>query len=221
MLLEGVRAKVHALLRPAALQHMARLAFAAAVGLVLSLLLTLYLMISGPSLAKGALGLLPKGWREAVQPALKPVVRIIQHYFIGVLCVVVFTTVAAWIGYGLVFRVQGAPLLALAVGLLETVPVIGPILAGCIVALAASQLKSLVAVIGMVVYALALRLIIDDIIAPLVLGRSVAVHPVVVMLAYVVGATLFGVTGLLLAVPAAACIALGARLRNGGRGWVG
>ena len=52
----------------------------------------------------------------------------------------------------------------------------------------------------------ALRLGVDDILAPVVLGRSVSAHPAVVRLAYVLGAVLYGVVGLLLAAPAAACL---------------
>jgi predicted PurR-regulated permease PerM len=43
-------------------------------------------------------------------------------------------------------------------------------------------------------------------VGPLVLGHAARLHPVVVIAGFIYGAMLFGVVGLLLAVPAAMCI---------------
>jgi len=51
-----------------------------------------------------------------------------------------------------------------------------------------------------------LRLSIDNLVGPLVLGQAARLHPVVIIGAFVFGAMLFGVLGLLLAVPAAMCV---------------
>jgi predicted PurR-regulated permease PerM len=66
----------------------------------------------------------------------------------------------------------------------------------------------------MVGYAAILRLLIDDVVAPIVLGRTTLVHPFIVMIAYVVGASLFGVIGLLFAVPATALFRTWLRRRS-------
>jgi predicted PurR-regulated permease PerM len=87
---------------------------------------------------------------------------------------------------------------------LETVPAIGPIIAAALVAVSALQLHSPAALGFMVAYAVVLRFAVDDLVVPIVLGRSISAHPVVIMLAYVLGAALFGVVGLLLAAPAVA-----------------
>jgi predicted PurR-regulated permease PerM len=136
---------------------------------------------------------------------LPPMAAVLRRFYVGVLIIVAFTAVAAWIGYGVCLHVPDAGLLALVLGVLETVPAIGPMFSAVIVGVAALQLHSPAVMAVMVGYAIGLRLVIDDIVAPSVLGRFVTVHPVVVMLAYALGAVLFGVTGLLLAVPAAAC----------------
>ncbi|HEV2549021.1 MAG TPA: AI-2E family transporter [Stellaceae bacterium] len=51
-----------------------------------------------------------------------------------------------------------------------------------------------------------LRVSIDQLVGPLVLGRMARLHPVVIIFAFLSGAVLFGVIGLLLAVPVAASI---------------
>ena len=43
-------------------------------------------------------------------------------------------------------------------------------------------------------------------VGPIVLGEAARIHPVVVIMSFVCGAILFGVVGLLIAVPAAVCI---------------
>jgi hypothetical protein len=51
---------------------------------------------------------------------------LLTRYFIGIIVVVVYSSTAAYIGLGLVLRLQQAPTLALTTGLLETIPMIGP-----------------------------------------------------------------------------------------------
>lgn len=201
-----LQGEAHRLFTANALLQAGRPAFGAGIGLVLLVFLVFYMMVSGPTLARGALWLVPPGRRGGVEAVLPAMTRVVRRYFIGIVVVVAFTALAAWIGYGLVLHVRHAFVLSLALGVFETVPAVGPILSAALVAAAALQLHSLAATSVMIAYALALRLTIDDVIAPIVLGRSVTAHPVVVMLAYLVGAVLFGVSGLLLAVPAAACL---------------
>jgi predicted PurR-regulated permease PerM len=62
------------------------------------------------------------------------------------------------------------------------------------------------AVAGLAGFAIALRLSIDQIVGPLVLGRAAQLHPVVIIFSFLSGAVLFGIIGLLLAVPVAASI---------------
>jgi len=47
---------------------------------------------------------------------------------------------------------------------------------------------------------------IDNLIGPVVLGEAALIHPVVVIISFVCGAILFGVVGLLIAVPVVVCI---------------
>ena len=57
-----------------------------------------------------------------------------------------------------------------------------------------------------VVFLFVLRQVEDIVIAPIVVGRSVNLHPLVTLFAVVVGTTAFGVLGTFLAVPVAAAV---------------
>lgn len=190
------------------------IAMAAAIGIgtilgaVLTLVLIAYFLISGPLLAEGAIRLLPPERRGAVRRMLPRVVPVLRRYLVGVAGVVAFTAVMAWIGFGLIFGLPHAVLLSLTVGVLEIIPALGPFLSFVLVGLTAIQQHGLWAAIGLGLYAVALRLVIDNLVGPIMLGSAVRLHPVVVIFAFVTGASLFGVMGLLLAVPVAACTKL-------------
>jgi predicted PurR-regulated permease PerM len=116
------------------------------------------------------------------------------------------TPLVGWIGFGPVFHLPHAVLLAITVGPLELVPVIGPFASATIVGLVAVQQNGTWAAVCLFAFAIALRLSIDNVVGPLVLGQAARIHPVMVIISFVCGGILFGVVGLLLAVPIAVCI---------------
>jgi len=175
-------------------------------GLFLTLVLTPYFMISGPRLSAGAIWLIPPERRRSVTDLLPKIVPALRRYLLGIFLVVVYTSFAAWIGFGPVFHLPGAVLLAVTVGILEIVPVLGPITAAALVGIMAAQQATLAGAALLMTFVLFLRLSIDNLVGALVLGQAARLHPVVIIAGFVCGAMLFGVVGLLLAVPAAVCI---------------
>jgi predicted PurR-regulated permease PerM len=101
-----------------------------------------YFMISAPRLSAGAIWRLPPGRRRSVEDLLPKIVPVLRRYLIGICVVVFYTPVVAWIGFGPVFHLPNAVLLALTVGVLELIPVIGPFASATIVGLVAIQQKA-------------------------------------------------------------------------------
>jgi predicted PurR-regulated permease PerM len=175
-------------------------------GSVLLLVLMPYFMISGPRLAAGTIWLLPPERRHSVEVLLPKLIPALRRYLVGLCLVVVYTSALGWIGFGAIFHLPHAVLLALAVGVLELVPAIGPAISMMIVGIVAIQRASFMGTLFLMAFAVALRLSIDNLFGPLVLGQAARVHPVVIIIGFVVGAMLFGIVGLLLAVPTAVVI---------------
>jgi len=175
-------------------------------GTFLTLVLMPYFMISAPRLAAGTIWLLPPERREPVEDLLPRIVPVLRRYLIGLVVVISYTASVAWIGFGPVFHLPHAVLLAITVGILELIPVIGPFLSATMVGVIAVQQSGLLAAGLLFGFAIALRLSIDNLVGPIVLGEAARIHPVVVIISFVCGAILFGVVGLLLAVPIAVCI---------------
>ena len=175
-------------------------------GTFLTLVLMPYFMISAPRLAAGSIWLLPPERRSSVEDLLPKIVPVLRRYLIGLCVVVLYTATAAWIGFGPIFHLPHAVLLAITVGVLELIPVIGPFASATIVGLIAVQQNGIWAAAFLFGFAIALRLSIDNIVGPIVLGEAARIHPVVVIISFVCGAILFGVVGLLIAIPVVVCI---------------
>ncbi len=183
-------------------------AFVGGFGFLLTLVLLFFFMITGPSIVRGLLWLVPPGQRPLIEDhillQLDPVLR---RYFIGVVAVVCFAAAFAYAGLGLVLGVPHAVFLALITGILEAVPIVGPAIAATIAGLVAIQHNSgLGAIVGYAIYLTALRLSIDQLFGPVVLGAAGRVHPALIIFCFLAGGTLFGVVGVITAVPVALVI---------------
>ena len=117
--------------------------------------------------------------------------------------------------------------LALPVALLTFVaaffPVVGAIAAGVVATLVALVSAGTSQALVVAVVALVVQQFDNDLLAPLVYGRLVHLHPAVVLVALTAGGTIGGITGAFLAVPLAAALSAvgrGVWLRHGER-WTG
>ncbi len=114
---------------------------------------------------------------------------------IGVVCTIGF--VAIGVPYAIV--------LGVAAGLLEFVPLAGPLTVG-ILAASFAAFHSYEQVLSVVLFLVVLRAVQDYVVYPKIVGRGVHLHPLAVILAILCGAELGGLTGIFLAIPAAAVL---------------
>jgi putative heme transporter len=123
---------------------------------------------------------------------------------------------AVFIGIGL--AIVGVPLvvpLAFLTFVAAFLPLVGAVVAGILAALVALVTKGVTAALIVVGIALLVQQLEGHILAPLLLGRAVALHPVVIILALAAGSILGGIIGAFLAVPIAAVVtAVGTYLRG-------
>ena len=84
------------------------------------------------------------------------------------------------------------------------IPVAGAVLAGVIAVLVALVTAGTGGAIAVAIVALLVQQLDNDILAPVVYGRVLSLHPVVVLMSVVAGGALFGLTGSVLAVPVVA-----------------
>jgi len=169
--------------------------------------LLFYFLYSGPRLLRGLLWLVPPQHRPVALDIWSKLDPVLRRYFIGILVVVVYAAIAAYVGLGVVLHIPHAVFLALLTGVLEMIPAIGPLAAAIIAGLVAVHYATGIgAIIGYAIYATALRLSIDQLFAPLALGVAARLHPVVIIFCFTAGGILFGIAGVVMAVPVALAI---------------
>jgi len=96
-------------------------------------------------------------------------------------------------------------LLALLAGALEIVPVVGPIVSGAAAALVAVTVSPLLGISTVVFYTV-LQQAESNILVPMMFKKTLGLHPIVVIVALLIGAKLGGILGIMLAVPLTAVL---------------
>jgi predicted PurR-regulated permease PerM len=180
------------------------IAFSTLSGSVLTVVLLFYFLYSGPEVMRRLFWLVPPAQRSTTLEIWARLDPVLRHYFLGVLAIVTYTAAAAYIGLGLILHLPHAIFLAILTGFLELIPMIGPsasaVLAGIV---AVRHATSIGAIVGYAVYATVLRVSIDQVFGPVVLGTAAQLHPVAVIFCFLAGGLVFGVAGFILAVPVA------------------
>jgi predicted PurR-regulated permease PerM len=122
----------------------------------------------------------------------------------------VATSVITGLGTYLWMLALGIPypiLLALFVALLDLIPVIGSTIGGAVVSVVALTVSLPVAIATLAFY-IGYRLVEDYLLTPRIIGSTVKVPAVVSVVAVLVGGTLLGIVGALVAIPVAAALRL-------------
>ena len=180
--------------------------FAGVTAAVLVIVLIFYFLYSGPQIASGMLSLVPPEYRSEVRDVAVKLDPVLRRYLTGLFVIVGFATLVSWIAIRFALGLPFAFLLALLTGLLELVPVVGPMASATLVGLLSLEQHGLWAVIAFALYVTAFRLLIDRVVGPIVLGRAVSLHPAVVMFVFLAGGLFLGILGVILAVPVAAAV---------------
>jgi predicted PurR-regulated permease PerM len=179
------------------------------VGLVVVPVWLLYVLKDRERLPDGVLRMLPVGWRTDTAHAMGLTTGLIGRWIRGqiLLGAVIFTAtligllVLALIGFS--EFADFAVLLALVAGILEFVPIIGPIIAAVPAVLIGASISPAAALAAIALYTVVQQLE-NHLLVPKVMGDAVDLHPAVVILSLIMGASLFGLWGAILAAPVVA-----------------
>jgi len=170
------------------------------------LVLTLYFLSSLPALKQAAYAVVPASRRPRFISLSEEIMRRVGSYAIGQVVVATVNAFCSWIMMSIV-GIPYAAVLAVAVGFLGLVPMVGATLGAVLVAAVAvfdDPRKAVIAIIYFIVY----QQTENYLVAPRIMQRTVSVPGAVTVVAALTGATLLGMLGALLAIPAAAGLLL-------------
>lgn len=175
--------------------------------LVLIPILGFFLLKDAEGFRDAALRMLPRGrlrWRgdeffQDVNTTLAAYIRaqLIACVFIGVVCAAGFFAIGVnyWLALGIL------------AGMLEFIPLAGP-LTVLVVAVLVASFESPGQALAVFVFLLMLRIVHDYVIYPRIIGQGIHLHPLAVVLAILCGEELAGLAGIFLAIPAVAIISV-------------
>jgi predicted PurR-regulated permease PerM len=169
------------------------------VDAALVLVLGFWFMVDGRRMADVATRLVPEKQRDKARFVTDTVSKVLGAYIRGQLLMAAIIGTSAGLGSWLL-GVHYAVLIGILAFLFELIPMVGPIL-GSLPAIAISLTQPFPLVLYVIAFFVVMQLVENNVLAPRITGGAVGLHPVVALLAIVIGADLGGVVGALFAVP--------------------
>lgn len=180
--------------------------FLGALGLVfLAPVIGFYILVDLPRLKEVFGNLIPPNVREETMHVGQRLGRALGGFIRGQLLAATIVAILSIIGY----RIIGLELwlvVGIIAGILNMVPLLGPWIGGAIAIGAALVSGNSGLVVATVVVALVVQQIDNQLVSPLVLRATVKIHPSVIILALIVGGSVAGLLGVILAVPLTAVV---------------
>jgi predicted PurR-regulated permease PerM len=175
-------------------------------GLVTILILSFYLLVEAEALFDYVTRFVPARSRTQFVTVARESVEKVSAWLRAQFILAGVMAAFAGVGLGL----MGVPyfyVVALMAAVGETIPIVGPIVAGAIAVAIASTVSAKLA-LSVGVYFLVLHQLEANVLVPKIMERRVGVSPVTVIIALLIGVELWGLLGAILAIPTAAILSV-------------
>ncbi len=174
--------------------------FTRIISWILTPILTFYFLVDKEHFIDKFRKLIPKKHKEDILELLREIDTAMSQFIRGRLLMAVMVGITTTI-FLFLMGIEFAIVIGFITGLADIVPYIGPFLGflpAVIFAFIASPIKAL----WVGVFFIVIQWVENNILGPKVLGKSTGMHPLTILLAIIVGGTIFGVMGMILSVPA-------------------
>jgi len=176
--------------------------FSKLISLILTPILTFYFLVDKDYFKERIMKAIPKKYRQdskglflQMDDSLSKFVRgrIIMAGYVGIATSIIL----------LILRVDFALVIGFITGIADIIPYIGPFL-GFLPAVFFASLDSPIKALWVSVVFVLIQWTENNILAPKVIGDTTGIHPLIVLISIIIGGGIFGVLGMILAVPAVA-----------------
>ena len=181
-----------------------------ALGLILVIVLSVYMLLYADKIGALTRRVMPPGAGTADDDYPTRVQRAVGGYLLGQLLFSVTMGLGAGLGCWVLGKLGVFPAgdnyafaFGIFFGLMELIPFIGPIL-GALPPILVALFQNPVDAIWVALFFLALQQIEGHVVAPQIFGKTLRINPLLVILALLLGAEIYGVLGALVALPLAA-----------------
>ncbi len=178
-------------------------------------IISIYLAIEIPLLGERVAGMaqLP-GYRRDAERMLRQFGRIWNAYLRGQVILGLIIFLVVWLGLALL-GVQNSLALGLLSGLLEFIPILGPIIGAAAAIIVAFFQPETLGQLGsweyagvVLIFMLIVQQLENSILVPRIVGESLELHPLIVIVGVFMGSSLAGILGAILAAPVVATLKL-------------
>jgi predicted PurR-regulated permease PerM len=171
----------------------------------LTVLVLAYLMVlEGPKIVDGTLNLFEPATGERIRRVATDCAKSVTGYLSGNLLISFICGLLTYVVL-LICGVPFAGLIALFVGIVDLIPLVGATIGG-VVAVLAGFIHSVPAGIAVLIFFVLYQQLENHLLQPLVFARTVKVNPLTVIVAILIGVELLGILGALLAIPVASIV---------------
>ncbi|ERT57105.1 MULTISPECIES: AI-2E family transporter [Megasphaera] len=166
--------------------------------------ITFYFMKDGKKMVNSFIAIYPPGYTAHIRQVFIEIHHVLSRYIRGQLlmsCIIATLTFCGMWFMGVPYPM----VIGLLAAVTEWIPIIGPII-GAVPAVLLGATVDLPLAVKVLVFYVVVQQMDSHLIMPQVMGAVISIHPVVIMISLLVGGTLFGVTGMVLAVPITAVL---------------
>ncbi len=169
---------------------------------ILIFILVGYILVSYPTITNDLLKIIPPRQQALARELTDKLDIVVGGYIRAKVIEALIVGLVTWLSLSII-GVPSALSIGFVAALLNPIPYLGPIIATIpAVLLAISQGWTVVIITAIVM--VVIQQLDGNVLGPLLLSQSMQVHPVTVLVALIVGSSLFGFWGILLAIPATA-----------------
>lgn len=178
--------------------------FSKMLSIVMIPVLTFYFIKDKDLFKKRIILMIPKALRNDVLRVSREINTVLGGFLKGQLIVGLFVGITTIIAL-MILKIKFAFVIGIIAGIANIIPYFGPII-GIIPAAIFALLDDPIKVIWVIIAFTGIQQFESNILSPRIVGETVGVHPIVVMISLLIGGSLMGILGMLLAVPVAATI---------------
>jgi predicted PurR-regulated permease PerM len=188
-----------------ALQSVTVGVFSALFQLVTVLVLAFFLLLDGRRMLEWLFAQLPQDREERARNVSGDVYRAVGGYVAGNLTISVMAGTTTWIVLT-ILGVDFAVPLAVLMAFLDLIPLVGSAIGGIIIAIVCAFVDFPTSLIVWSVFLIVYQQVENNVLQPFIYKRTVSLHPLLVLVAVLIGGSQLGVLGALLSIPVAAAV---------------
>lgn len=170
----------------------------------ISLVLGFYMLINFNTFSSKFITIIPKKYRYEIGTLISEISFQLKNFVNGTLLTSLIICIASYIGFAII-GIEAPLLFGIFCGITNIIPYVGPYVGAAPAVVVAFSMDPTAGVITLI-YILIVQGIEGNIINPLIMSRTMKLHPITIIVSLIVFGSLFGIVGMILATPIVAFI---------------